>query len=177
MFYPLVEYSLIIYLVLDFAMIWLSYKRGLVSKTLWVIAKIFFPIELILSSWFRKSCNMHITSLSIRLKVLIFITNHLLPNNLPKCWSFRRLRFVFVGTCTLQLGHLRRLSLIQLQMKTLQDPVRYVYQKALTTVLLDENGKLKLWLKSFDGLYSVIEIVYGNDNCGVIDGRHGVCMV
>jgi len=53
MSYPLFEYSLLIYLVLDFLTIALSYKRGELSKWFWNFVKICFPIEIVLCSWFR----------------------------------------------------------------------------------------------------------------------------
>jgi hypothetical protein len=54
MFYPLVEYSLIFYLVMNFITIALSYQRGELTKWFWMLTKIFFPIEIILTAWFRK---------------------------------------------------------------------------------------------------------------------------
>jgi len=54
LFYPLFEYSLITYLVLDFLTIALSYQRGELTKWFWTLTKIFFPIEIILCAWFRK---------------------------------------------------------------------------------------------------------------------------
>ena len=55
LFYPLFEYSLLIYLVLDFMTIALSYQRGELTKWFWTLSKIFFPIEIVLCAWFRKS--------------------------------------------------------------------------------------------------------------------------
>lgn len=53
MVYPIFEYAMLIYLILDFLTIGISYKRGFVSNAYWMLAKVFFPIELILTSWFR----------------------------------------------------------------------------------------------------------------------------
>jgi hypothetical protein len=54
MYYPLFEYSLILYLVMNFYTIRLSYMRGESSKWFWTLTKIFFPFEIILTVWFRK---------------------------------------------------------------------------------------------------------------------------
>ena len=59
MVYPLFEYSLLIYLALDFYTIKLSYQRGESSKWFWTLTKIFFPIEIILTAWFRKLVFYH----------------------------------------------------------------------------------------------------------------------
>lgn len=53
MVYPLFEYTLIIYLVLDFMNSAVSYKKGYVSKRYWVMTKILFPIQIVLCAWFR----------------------------------------------------------------------------------------------------------------------------
>jgi hypothetical protein len=53
MVYPLFEYSLLIYIFLDFVNSAISYKKGYVSARYWTIAKIFFPIQVVLCAWFR----------------------------------------------------------------------------------------------------------------------------
>lgn len=53
MVYPLFEYSLLIYIFLDFTNSAISYKKGYVSKQFWTMAKIFFPIQVVLCAWFR----------------------------------------------------------------------------------------------------------------------------
>jgi hypothetical protein len=53
MVYPLFEYSLLIYICLDFVNSAISYKKGYVSARYWTIAKIFFPIQVVLCAWFR----------------------------------------------------------------------------------------------------------------------------
>jgi len=53
MVYPLFEYSLLIYLCLDFVLVMVSYYKNLVEDWYWSLMKIFFPIEIILCSWFR----------------------------------------------------------------------------------------------------------------------------
>lgn len=53
MVYPLFEYSLLIYIFLDFTNSAISYKKGYVSKRFWTLQKIFFPIEVVLCAWFR----------------------------------------------------------------------------------------------------------------------------
>lgn len=53
MVYPLFEYSLLIYLLMDFTTIAVSYKKGWVSKRFWTLTKIFFPIQVVLCMWFR----------------------------------------------------------------------------------------------------------------------------
>ena len=54
MYYPLFEYSLVLYLVMNFYTIRLSYMGGESSKWFWTLTKIFFPFEIILAVWFRK---------------------------------------------------------------------------------------------------------------------------
>jgi len=53
MFYPLFEYSLILYLCLDFLQVKLSYQRGELSEWFWTFSKIVFPINVVLCSQFR----------------------------------------------------------------------------------------------------------------------------
>jgi hypothetical protein len=53
MLYPLFEYSLLLYICLDFTNSAISYKKGYVSARYWTIAKIFFPIQVVLCAWFR----------------------------------------------------------------------------------------------------------------------------
>ena len=53
MVYPLFEYSLIVYLILDFLATTLSYKRGELTDGFWVLSKIMFPLNIILCSQFR----------------------------------------------------------------------------------------------------------------------------
>ena len=66
MFYPLFEYSLLIYLALDFYTMKLSYQRGESSKWFWTLTKIFFPIEIILTAWFRKLFYHHFSFSSMQ---------------------------------------------------------------------------------------------------------------
>ena len=54
MYYPVFEYSLVLYLVMNFYTIRLSYMGGESSKWFWTLTKIFFPFEIILAVWFRK---------------------------------------------------------------------------------------------------------------------------
>lgn len=54
MFYPLFEYPLLIYIVLDFMTVQLVYKRGEVTRWFMILSKVFLPITFILCSWFRK---------------------------------------------------------------------------------------------------------------------------
>jgi hypothetical protein len=53
MVYPLFEYSLLIYIILDFALAALSYKKGLVSGRYWTAMKIVFPFQIVFCAWFR----------------------------------------------------------------------------------------------------------------------------
>jgi len=53
MVYPLFEYSLIVYLVLDFLATTLSYKRGELTEGFWAFSKIIFPLNIVLCSQFR----------------------------------------------------------------------------------------------------------------------------
>ena len=54
MIYPLFEYSFLIYIILDFIQIAVSYHKGLiVSRTFYVIAQIMFPFQLFLVAMFR----------------------------------------------------------------------------------------------------------------------------
>lgn len=53
MVYPLFEYSLLLYICLDFTNSAISYKKGYVSARYWTIAKFFFPIQVVLCAWFR----------------------------------------------------------------------------------------------------------------------------
>ena len=57
MVYPLFEYSLLVYLCLDFLNTKLSYQRGELEEWFWSFSKIVFPINLFLCAQFRKFCN------------------------------------------------------------------------------------------------------------------------
>ncbi len=54
MVYPLFEYSLLVYLCLDFLQTQLSYKRGELNEWFYTFAKIVFPINIFLCAQFRK---------------------------------------------------------------------------------------------------------------------------
>jgi hypothetical protein len=53
MVYPIFEYTLLLYIILDFAVTAVSYKKGYLSERYWTIHKIVFPFLLILCAWFR----------------------------------------------------------------------------------------------------------------------------
>lgn len=53
MVYPLFEYMLVVYVVLDFFMFYLSYKNGYVGKVFWTFAKLSFPFQIALCALFR----------------------------------------------------------------------------------------------------------------------------
>jgi len=53
MVYPLFEYSLLIYIVMDFFSTTLAYKRGEITEYFWTFSKIIFPINLFLCAMFR----------------------------------------------------------------------------------------------------------------------------
>lgn len=53
MLYAYVEYALITYIILDFILAAISYKKGYVSKRFWKVNKIMFPINLVLCASFR----------------------------------------------------------------------------------------------------------------------------
>lgn len=53
MVYPAFEYSLVIYIVLDFINSAINYQKGYVSYRYWIVAQIVFPIMVILCAWFR----------------------------------------------------------------------------------------------------------------------------
>jgi len=53
MVYPLFEYSLLIYICLDFCAIIISHKRGDLTEKFWLFSKIIFPITFFLCSQFR----------------------------------------------------------------------------------------------------------------------------
>jgi hypothetical protein len=53
MVYPLFEYSLLIYIILDFTLATISYKKGYVSPRYMTAAMILFPLQIILCAWFR----------------------------------------------------------------------------------------------------------------------------
>ena len=53
MVYPLFEYSLIVYLILDFLATTLSYKRGELTEGFWSFSKFVFPLNIVLCSQFR----------------------------------------------------------------------------------------------------------------------------
>ena len=54
MYYPVFEYSLMVYLCLDFVVTTLAYKRGELSEWFWKFSKIVFPLNILLCSQFRK---------------------------------------------------------------------------------------------------------------------------
>ncbi len=54
MVYPLFEYSLLVYLILDFAQTKLSYKRGELTEWFYAFSKVVFPINVFLCAMFRK---------------------------------------------------------------------------------------------------------------------------
>ena len=53
MVYPLFEFSLILYLVLDFITVALYYQKGWISKLYFKTSQALFVITIILASWFR----------------------------------------------------------------------------------------------------------------------------
>jgi hypothetical protein len=53
MYYPLFEYSLLLYLVLDFLVSAISYKKGYVTDRFWTVTKTVFPLTVVLCAWFR----------------------------------------------------------------------------------------------------------------------------
>lgn len=53
MVYPLFEYSLIVYLCLDFMATAIAYKRGELEEWFWKASKIIFPLCIVLCSQFR----------------------------------------------------------------------------------------------------------------------------
>jgi hypothetical protein len=53
MVYPLFEYSLLLYIILDFLVSAISYKKGYLSKRYWTVAKTVFPFLLVFCAWFR----------------------------------------------------------------------------------------------------------------------------
>jgi len=53
MVYPLFEYSLLVYLILDFAQTKLSYKRGELTEWFYAFSKVVFPINVFLCAMFR----------------------------------------------------------------------------------------------------------------------------
>lgn len=53
MVYPLFEYSLLLYIILDFLVSAISYKKGYLSERYWTVEKIVFPVMLVLCAWFR----------------------------------------------------------------------------------------------------------------------------
>lgn len=53
MFYPAFEYTLLIYLCLDFTNTAISYKKGYIKKWFWTVACIAFPFQILLCAWFR----------------------------------------------------------------------------------------------------------------------------
>ena len=52
-YYPCFEYTLLVYIVLDFFSVSLHYKKGLVSRRFYLTFKICFPFLIIFSAWFR----------------------------------------------------------------------------------------------------------------------------
>ena len=57
--YPLMEYSFLIYLCLDFASDKLANERGELTPWAWTVTKICFPINFFLVSEFRTFTFMH----------------------------------------------------------------------------------------------------------------------
>ena len=53
MFYPLFEYTLLLYLVFDFVNVAISYQKGWVSRRYYRVARALFPVMLVFCSWFR----------------------------------------------------------------------------------------------------------------------------
>jgi hypothetical protein len=53
MYFPFFEYSLVMYVVLDFANTMLSYQRGELPGWYWTLMKIVTPFNIILCIWFR----------------------------------------------------------------------------------------------------------------------------
>lgn len=53
MIYPIFEYSLLIYIILDFINTMVSYKKGYVGRGYWIMSCIFLPIQIVLCAWFR----------------------------------------------------------------------------------------------------------------------------
>jgi len=53
MYFPLFEYSLVIYIVLDYVNTRISYQRGELPGWYWMLMKIVTPINIILCVWFR----------------------------------------------------------------------------------------------------------------------------
>jgi hypothetical protein len=51
--HPLFEHSLLIYVILDFILATISYKKGHVSARCWKAAVMLFPLQIILCAWFR----------------------------------------------------------------------------------------------------------------------------
>lgn len=51
--YPAFEYSLLLYLVLDFVNTAIAYQRGYVSASFWQFSRIVFPIMIVLTALFR----------------------------------------------------------------------------------------------------------------------------
>jgi len=67
LYFPFFEYSLVIYLFLDFVSTFISYRRGELPKWFWILTQIFFPITVLLCIGFRmifvciayESANQH----------------------------------------------------------------------------------------------------------------------
>ena len=53
MIYPIFEYALMIYLVLDFINTKLAYQRGELTEWFWIFSKIVFPVNVFLGTQFR----------------------------------------------------------------------------------------------------------------------------
>lgn len=53
LYFPIFEYSLVLYLFLDFVSTMMSYKRGLLPDWYWRLMQFFTPINMLLSAWFR----------------------------------------------------------------------------------------------------------------------------
>lgn len=53
MIYPIFEYTLILYVVADFATVAVAYRKGWTSRRYWTTMKCLFPIMILLCSWFR----------------------------------------------------------------------------------------------------------------------------
>lgn len=52
-YYPCFEYSLLVYIVLDYLSVALHYKKGLVSRRFYLTFSICFPFLIVFSAWFR----------------------------------------------------------------------------------------------------------------------------
>lgn len=53
LFYPVFEYTLLLYLVFDFINTTVAYQKGWVSRRYFRVARALFPVMIVLCSWFR----------------------------------------------------------------------------------------------------------------------------